>query len=128
REKGLYQAFANLARYDARLNRSHSDDLVLAELPDKPEVAIAACLDLMEIPEDHKEEFVRQALAALPGWAGYVKWKENWQSPAEQAKRPATLVDYVAVRLILTRLLWPEANIAQSTETSQPTFLSELPI
>lgn len=127
REGGLYRAFANLALYDARLNRSHADNIVLAALPDKPEDAIVACLDQMEIIEDQKEEFIRQALAALPGWSGYVKWKENWQSPAEQAKRPATLVDYVAVRLVLTRLLWPEASLSESANTPPPAFLSELP-
>lgn len=128
REGGLYQAFAGLARYDARLNRSHADDIVLASLPDTPEDAITECLDQMEIIEDQKEEFIRQTLAALPGWSGYVKWKENWQSPAEHARRPATLVDYVAVRLVLTRLLWPEACLSESLGTPKPKFLSELPV
>ncbi len=128
REDGLYRVFSDLARFDTRLNRSRADDIVLASLPDTPEDAIAECLEQIEIIEDHKEEFIRQALAALPGWSGYVKWKENWQTPAEHAKRPSTLVDYVAVRMVLTRLLWPEASLAESLDTPKPIFLSELTV
>lgn len=128
REAGLYRAFTELARYDSRLNQSQAEDSLLASLPESPEDAIAECLDKMGIAGDQKEEFVRQILAALPGWSGYVKWKENWQSPAEHTKRPATLVDYVAVQLVLTRLLWPEAYVSRSLETPKPPFLSELPV
>lgn len=128
REGGLYRAFVELARYDAQLNRSRAADALLASLPDTPEDAIAECLDQMEIIEDQKEDFVRQALAALPGWSGYVKWIENWQSSNERARRPATLVDYVAVRLILTRLLWPEARPADWHDPPKPPFLSEMPV
>lgn len=127
REGGLYRAFAELARYDARLNQSDTDDILLTSLPDSPEEAISECLEQMEIIDDQKEEFVRQALAALPGWAGYVKWKENWQSPAEQVERPATLVDYVAVRLILTRILWPDACIVELNDSVELPYLGDLP-
>lgn len=127
RNGGLYRAFADLAQYDARLNRTETSDALLASLPESPEDAVVECLDQMEIAADQKEEFIRQALTALPGWSGYVKWKENWQSPAEHAKRPATLVDYVAVRLVLTRLLWPEACPAVCRDTPKPSYLTELP-
>jgi uncharacterized protein YbcC (UPF0753/DUF2309 family) len=127
RDGGLYRAFAELARYDARLNLSQTADALLASLPESPEDAIAECLALMGIAEDQKEEFIRQTLAALPGWSGYVKWKEHWQNPAEHAKRPATLVDYVAVRLVLTHLLWPEACVTALRDTPKPSYLAELP-
>ncbi|MFO0936333.1 MAG: DUF2309 domain-containing protein [Gemmataceae bacterium] len=128
RERGLYQAFLNLARYDSRLNRSQLDDAFLASLQGSAEETIANCLERMEIIDSHQEEFIRQAFAALPGWSGYVKWKEHWQTPTESAKRPATLVEYLAVRLVLTCLLWPEASIQSKNETRVPAFLSELPI
>ncbi len=37
-------------------------------------------------------------------------------------------MDYVAVRLVLTRLLWPEAYVANKLDTPKPTYLSELPV
>jgi uncharacterized protein YbcC (UPF0753/DUF2309 family) len=127
RDGGLYKAFAELARYDSQLNQSQTADSLLASLPESPDDAIAECLDQMGIAEDQKEEFVRQMLAALPGWSGYVKWKEHWQNPAEHAKRPATLVDYVAVRLVLTHLLWPEACATALRDMPKPSYLAELP-
>jgi uncharacterized protein YbcC (UPF0753/DUF2309 family) len=127
RDLGLYGAFADLARYDRRLNRSKRADALLACLPESPEEAIAENLTHLGIPEEQKEEFIRQSLAALPGWSGYVKWKEQWQDRAEHAKRPATLVDYVAVRLVLTRLLWPDACVAELRDTPKPSYLAELP-
>lgn len=127
RDGGLYRSFADLARYDARLNRSQADDCVLRSLPESPDDAIDECLNHLGIAESQKEEFVRQTLAALPGWSGYVKWKENWQSPTEHDKRPANLVEYVAVCLVLTRLLWPEARIIESDVAQEPSYLADLP-
>uniref|UniRef100_A0A7C2NW89 Probable inorganic carbon transporter subunit DabA n=1 Tax=Schlesneria paludicola TaxID=360056 RepID=A0A7C2NW89_9PLAN len=128
RDAGLYRAFADLARFDGRLNRSQTANAVLASLPESPDKAIAESLEALGIADDQQEEFLRQGLAALPGWSGYVKWKENWQRPEEHAKRPATLVDYVAVRLVLTRLLWPEAAVTDLDDTPRPSYLSELPV
>jgi uncharacterized protein YbcC (UPF0753/DUF2309 family) len=127
RDGGLYRAFAEMVRYDARLNTSQAADAILATLPESPEDAIAECLDQMGIAEDQKEEFVRQALAALPGWSGYVKWKDQWQNPVEHARRPATLVDFVAVRLVLTLLLWPKARAIALDDTPRLSYLAELP-
>jgi uncharacterized protein YbcC (UPF0753/DUF2309 family) len=124
---GLYQAFADLARYDTRLNQSKVAEAVLATLPESPDKAIAESLEHLGIPEAQKGQFIRQMLAALPGWSGYVKWKESWQNSTEHAKRPATLVDYIAVRLVLTRLLWPDACVIELHDTLEPSYLAELP-
>jgi uncharacterized protein YbcC (UPF0753/DUF2309 family) len=123
---GLYRAFADLARYDRRFNRTKANDSLLASLPETSDDAVTECLDHLGIAEERREYFIRQALAALPGWSGYVKWKENWQNPVESAKRPATLVDYVAVRLVLTCLLWPEARCAKELKTPTPSYLTGL--
>ncbi len=128
RDMGFYGVFADLARYDARLNRSRAANVLLSSMPDSPDEAIASSLDQLGIPAQQREEFIRQSLAALSGWAGYVKWKEQWQDPAEYARRPASLVEFVAVRLILTRLLWPDAHVEWEADTPIPSFLTELPV
>jgi hypothetical protein len=127
REVSLYRAFADLARYDRRLNRSKADGTLLAGLPGTSDEAVRECLDQLGIPAVQREDFLRQSLAALPGWSGYVKWKENWQNPTESRKRPATLIDYLAVRLVLTCLLWPEARCAETHEITKPSYLTDLP-
>ncbi len=127
RDVSLYRAFADLAPYDRRLNRSKADGIMLAGLPDTSDEAVKECLDQLRIPAVQREDFIRQSLAALPGWSGYVKWKKNWQNPAESRKRPATLIDYLAVRLVLTCLLCPEARCADESEITKPSYLTDLP-
>lgn len=123
---GLYRAFVSLARYDRKLNRSKQADVILASLPEAPEQSIAESLDQIAVSDEQKLEFLRQAFSALPGWSGYVKWKEKWQDPAEHAKRPATLVEYMAVRLVLTRILWPGAYVTQTSDAPHASWLADL--
>ncbi|QEH36704.1 hypothetical protein OJF2_52890 [Aquisphaera giovannonii] len=127
RHLGLYGAFADLAPFDRRLRKAGPAADLLDSLSDSPEAAIEACLERLRVPRDGREEFLRRALAALPGWAGHVKWRQDWQEPEEAAKRPASLVDYLAVRLVLTCILWPRAAEAEDAPPSEPSFLAELP-
>lgn len=124
---GLYRAFAELAPYDRALAISADARSFLASLPDSAEDAIAHGLERLEIADRRRESFLRQALAALPGWSGHVKWRESWQDHSEQAKRPATLVDYLAVRLVLTCILWPGAGSAEIPPAEPPAYLAGLP-
>lgn len=64
---------------------------------------IADVLDSLGIGPDEEEEFLTGTLLALRGWAGMV-WQ--METNAEWAVHPApagTLVEYIAVRLILER-------------------------
>lgn len=124
---GLYRAFADLAKFDSKLKGSKTADSFLEFLPKSPEEAISQSLKRLRIPDDRREDFIRQSFAALSGWSGYVKWREYWQNQTDGAKRPATLVDYVAVRLVLTCLLWPEATCAEVRFVKKPAYLAGLP-
>jgi len=124
RHWGLYRAFAELARFDRRLTGASAARSLLRALPASSAEAICQSLDRLGIPEEKREEFVRQSLAALPGWSGLIKWKENWQNRKEGDKCPATLVDYVAVRLVLTCLLWPDAQVASVRDVPELEFLA----
>ncbi|WP_165225151.1 DUF2309 domain-containing protein [Aquisphaera insulae] len=127
RHLGLYRTFADLARYDRGLRGRGPAGAILDSLPASAEEAIAECLGRLRIPKGHREEFIRRALAMLPGWSGYVKWYERWQRPGPRADRPATLVDYVAVRLVLTCLLGPEAGPSEEMSPKAPAWLAGLP-
>lgn len=108
RDAGFLQAFFNLHR-DAR-----PVDEWLVGLPDEirrieeagltPLRSIAESLRLLGVADSEREEYVAQTLLALRGWAG-ILWR--MESDAEWTARPAppgTLVEYLAVRLILERL------------------------
>lgn len=126
REAGFYRCFADLAVFDARLNRTSTDARFLRALPESAAEAIELCLDKLGITERQREEFIRQSLAALPGWSGYVQWKSNWQRPEENSARPASVTDFVAVRLVLTCLLWPDATCIEGREPSLPQKIDSL--
>lgn len=104
RGRGFYAAFADLAPLDGRLKG-------LPPLPATPEDAISRCLDRLGVPDG--EEFIRQSLAALPGWAGYLKGQ-------------GALLDYVAVRLAITCALWPEARLLPLPQPRRPDFVDAM--
>jgi uncharacterized protein YbcC (UPF0753/DUF2309 family) len=68
------------------------------------------CLNKLGVASEHQESFIKENFAYLPGWAGYVKWRSVWKNPSVTDDYcPVTLVDFIAVRLVLTATLWPEA-------------------
>lgn len=121
RDKGFYAGFLKLAYFDKHLHQ-HQKDLKqwLSNLPLCAEEAIGLCLQQLKVPEGQEEEFISQTLLYLPGWAGYVKWKTEWQNQPTAKEYPVNLTDFVAVRLVITCLLWPDAG------TYKPSAVPEL--
>ena len=69
------------------------------------------CLNKLGVASEHQKSFIKESLVYLPGWAGYVKWRSVWKNAnATDDCCPVTLVDFIAVRLVLTAALWPEAR------------------
>jgi uncharacterized protein len=108
RQAGFYRSFLELYRSSwsvdhqlrglpAELERLHAAGL-------SPIESLRESLELLGISEAETEEFLRMQLLALPGWAGMI-----WQleTNAAWSGRPAprgTLVEYLAIRLILQRV------------------------
>lgn len=101
REKGFYRAWALLAPFDNKLRSSKNNEWLLS-LPSEPEEAILFCLKRLTIPDDQIEEYLKYSLAELPGWAGYIKWRAEWQNNEAGLKNPITLTDFLAVRLVIS--------------------------
>lgn len=108
RDQGFYCAFTNL------YHRSHPVEDWLRPLPAElrriakagltPLEVIAESLTLLGVAEHEWDEYLSQTLLALRGWAGMI-WQ--METNAEWTVHPAprgTLVEYLAVRLILERL------------------------
>lgn len=109
RERGLYEAWRLLACYDKTIHRNKKEKILfLKNLPSNPEQAISACLIKLNIKEDEKQEFLTLLLTTLPGWAGYIKYKTEW-SNSNSLK--VTKIEYLAFRIIITSLIWPDASI-----------------
>ena len=47
----------------------------ITALPEHPEDAVLESLELLAIPEDLRQDYLSLQLTALPGWAGFIKWR-----------------------------------------------------
>ena len=100
REMGLYNAWRKLAEFDKKLKG-------IEQLPISPKEVIQSCFKLLKIEQDEQQNFLTLLLTTLPGWAAHIKYCTDWN---DANKYPVSQEDYLAVRIAITYLLWPEAK------------------
>ncbi len=93
-------------------------------LSDQPEDALLESLERLHVPAVAREDYLACHLAALPGWAGFIKWRAEQTAHPWQEAYPIDLVKYLAVRLFYERELVAVAcrnilNCAGDVETVQ---------
>ncbi len=50
-------------------------------------------------------------LTTLPGWAAHINYRAAWQNSFDQNQHnPVTIAEYLAFRLLITTLVWPEGK------------------
>jgi len=104
RDDGFFAAWRTVAPYDASVPGIDSPS-------DVPGTVVAAFEEVLAAyPEEQWESIFAHHLAALPGWAGFIKWRARRANTPWQEAHPITLVDYLAVRLTLaSRMGYPIA-------------------
>jgi len=100
REIGLYNAWRKLAEFDQKLK-------AINMLPSPPKEAIISCFKLLKIEKADQQEFLTLLLTTLPGWAAHIKYRTDWNDIQQYS---ISEEDYLAVRIVITYLLWPEAK------------------
>ncbi|MCX7091754.1 MAG: DUF2309 domain-containing protein [Legionellales bacterium] len=117
---GFYATFKDLSQYDKKLHQGSTQNKQwLRQLPNHAEEAIALCLDLLKISDEEQVFFLKKSLAQLPGWSGYIKWLTEWQNTPNHLGKPSNmLVDFIAIRLIITVLLNPKINLSENVVNS----------
>ncbi len=65
---------------------------------------IEHCLEALGVPPEDYEMVVQAELVALPGWAGQFRQLEVNPGLSPHLQLPCTLVDFLAVRMILTMI------------------------
>ncbi len=113
REKGFYQNFCQLALFDFQLHAGQKNikDFI-STLPESAHEAILLCLRKLNVYPEQYHDFIVQNFSYLPGWAGYVKWLSLWSNAKHlKNKLPINLVQYIAVRLVLTTILWSDIQV-----------------
>jgi len=88
-------------------------DWVDAEIPEE---AVFKALEELRVPEEILDEFITFELAKLHGWSGFIRWRSSTKEYYWNRKHPATLIDYVAVRLLTYIKLSSEAGVPYSYE------------
>ncbi|CEK11495.1 DUF2309 domain-containing protein [Legionella hackeliae] len=130
RDKAFYNGFLELACYDKQLHKNKKSlKNWIKNLPKNAEEAIPICLNRLGVRENQKVEFIKETFRYLPGWAGYVKWLTEWKNGTESSDKPITLIDFIAVRLIITCLIWPEAvkeSKYEEVDTNYDNFIKNL--
>ncbi len=95
KEDGFFKAWRILAIYDAEIN--------VDSLSSIPQSSSETLLKILEKNTEQEQlAILKYHLAALPGWTGYIKYREETNSPWQQKYR-ITLEDYLAVRLWLAK-------------------------
>lgn len=110
RKHGLYLAWKQLVLYDTKLhNKDKQKKQWLKDLPETAEQAIFQCLQSLNILTEEWGQFLTLMLTTLPGWAGYIKYCTEWSTLGANHNH-VSQEDYLAIRIIITTLLWSEAK------------------
>ncbi len=109
REKGFYGAWKLLAGLEWSPCEIQDSKKKLVCLPAHPEDALHEHLTVLGIPVETWRDYITLQLTALPGWAGFVKWREDQTEYEWQQAHPIDLIQYLAVRV------WYERELVQKT-------------
>ncbi|MBX3236736.1 MAG: DUF2309 domain-containing protein [Nitrospiraceae bacterium] len=109
REQGLYAAWKALAATEWSSCGILDSRRKIASLPEHPEDAVLESLEALGIPAELRQDYLGLQLAALPGWAGYIKWRAEESDYAWQQNYPVGLVKFLAIRLWYVRELVQKA-------------------
>lgn len=110
REKGFFQSFLSLYKNSSLTSHFPLSGLSkelqrISQIDLQPAQSIAESLHLMGITESETDEFIAKTLLALRGWAGMIHQMEIRGDRVARAAPPGTLLEFLAVRLILDRLV-----------------------
>jgi uncharacterized protein len=109
REEGFYGTWRFLAGREWSPCGIENQRKKLACLPDQPDAALLDSLWALGIERDFWQDYLSLHLAALPGWAGFIKWRADQRDYEWQQVYPIDLVQYLAMRLWYERELVPKA-------------------
>jgi uncharacterized protein YbcC (UPF0753/DUF2309 family) len=107
RERGFFGAWRWIASQERSPCGIAGSRRKLDALPERSDDALIDSLDALGIPAEAWADFLSRHLTALPGWAGFIKWRSTEADYEWQQSHPADLLQYLAVRV------WYERELAQ---------------
>ncbi len=107
RDQGFYKSWKKLAIFDEQLHQNYDENInFLHSLPESSAAAISVVLQRLTISDKYHETITTFLLTTLAGWSSYVKYLGEWN----YVKNDEIESDYLAIRLIITALIWPKAG------------------
>jgi uncharacterized protein YbcC (UPF0753/DUF2309 family) len=108
RDEGFYRAFCSLYNQsggppDPWLKGLSQELARLQNSGIGPQASIRESLELLGVPEDEWDDFIPASLLALRGWAGLIHQMECREDRVGLPVPQGTLIEFLAVRLILDR-------------------------
>jgi len=136
RSSGFYCAWRESMRRDWSLYLSEAPEwrAIVSALPEDARDVLIAELRRLGLPAARWEGYLTRIALELPGWSGMMNWRATHVGYPPNQETPVSLMDYLAVRLILDRIwlervckdVWGiQADLA-SLERYFRTHLSEL--
>jgi hypothetical protein len=110
RRQGLFQAWSQIAKRNRRWRLRGLDLGPTLETVERPEAAIDLVMTRLGIPERLWMDYFTLELSRLHGWAGFVRWRSQAKDYYWQERYPADLVDFIAIRLVLSLPLIEDAE------------------
>lgn len=113
RAQGFYAAWRQSMAADIAPALENLPDarLEIARLPSDALDAVSAELTRLGLAEERWPGYLERLALELPGWSGMFLWRQNHPGYAGTADVPVDMLDYLAVRLVLERLV--AADIAR---------------
>ncbi|MBI3995324.1 MAG: DUF2309 domain-containing protein [Nitrospirae bacterium] len=109
REKGFYGAWKFLGGREWSPCGISDSRRKIGRLPPILEDALLEHLGVLGIPSDAWPDYFTLHFAALPGWAGFIKWRADQTDYEWQQAYPIDLAQYLAVRFWYERELVEQA-------------------
>ncbi len=109
---GFLKSILMLVRCDEQLHKKDKfKQKWLEKLPQKPEALIKEALLYLKIPLQEQVQFLTLMLTTLSGWAAHIQYRTKWADDQDaEHPHPITQAEYLAFRLVLVCLIWPEAK------------------
>jgi uncharacterized protein YbcC (UPF0753/DUF2309 family) len=120
RRKGLYRCWSRIAQRNRRLRMRGLDVGEVLARAYEPEAMIDHVMRRLGVPEPLWMDYFTLELAQLHGWAGFVRWRSQASHYYWQQRNPADLVDFTAIRLVLTLALLEDAGRRLKRDLSFP--------
>ncbi len=119
RSKGFFAAWRDVAPWRVRRLLAKIEATQQGHSKLTPEQVIDYVMKALEVPEELWTKTFTRELAALHGWAGFIRWRSQAKHYYWAENFPGDLVDLLAIRLTLAMVFLNERRYKRLPKTQQ---------